>query len=262
MGNTILVSCLIASIVALVIITFAFIRKQQQNTEYLLLQQTWEYALETRQQKWKEEQEQAILQLEKQFAILEEQNQQKEQDLIKQMEDLRQHYQDQVKDLTQRHEEQIKQLTINYELALLLHIEDVTLLEQDPQQNNRRQWRPLQLPDADLSGKDLSYYYLGQANLRNAILIDANLFMADLNGADLADANLSGADLSATNLTNANLSGAILTDTKMLVADLKNANLSGANIEQAHNLTPEQLAVATLDQTQKTPESHMPQGTG
>jgi pentapeptide repeat protein len=266
MGNTILILCLIVSILALIIFILALLKSQQQNKEHLMLQQAWEVTQEIRQNRWREEHEKAIMQLEKRLASQEEQMQQNEQLHIKRDEDLRLHYKEQAKDLTQyyeeqiqlltqRYEERIEQLTIDYELALVPHIEDVTLLEQDPQQKNRRQWRPLRLPDADLSGKDLSSCYLGQANLSNAILVNANLFMADLNGANLADADLSGADLSATNLTNADLSGAILTDTNLLVADLKNANLIGASIEGARNLTQEQLATATLDQTKKIPRA-------
>jgi hypothetical protein len=250
MSTTILVSGLIVLVLALIIIVFALIRSQQQNKAQLLLQQTWEYAQETRQQKWKEEHKHIVAQLEMRLAMQEAQSQQKEHAYLKQEEDRKQYYEDQIQSLTRYYEEKIKQLTIDYELALLLHIEDVTLLAQEHEQNNRRQWRPLQLPDADLSGKDLSYCYLGQANLQNAVLVNANLFMADLNGANLANANLSGADLSATNLINADLSGAILTNTNMLVADLKNANLVGANTAQARNLTQEQLTTATLSSSQ------------
>ena len=270
MGNTLLFLSLIVSIVALIILILVFIRSQQRHKDQQLMQLTWEQAQEIRHQKRREEHEQIVEQFEKRIANAEEQSHQKDLAHLKQVEDLKEHFKDQMKDqtqyyegriqhLTQHHEEQIKQLTIDYELTLLLHIEDVTLLQHDQEQKNRRPWRPSQLPDADLSGQDLSYRYLAQANLHNAVLINANLFMADLNGADLTNADLSGADLSATNLSNADLSGAILTDTNMLVADLKNANLLGANIEQARNLTEEQLAGSIPDQTQKMPRFQIPQ---
>lgn len=248
MGTTILVLCLIICIVALLMLTWAFIRSEQKSKEQLLLQQTWENAQESRYEKLREEHDQVVIQLQKRLSEQTEHIQKEKQFYTEELASLRKQHKEQVQRLIQHYTGQIKQLTIDYELALLPHIEDVTLPDQE--QKNKRQWRPLQLPDADLSGKDLSHRYLAQANLQNAILINANLFMADLNGAKLADANLSGADLSATNLTSADLSGAILTETNMLVADLKNANLIGANTERARNLTQEQLASATPNLSQ------------
>jgi hypothetical protein len=128
MITNILILGLIVLVLALIVIIFALIRSQQQNKAQLLLQQTWEYAQEMRQQKWKEEHGHIVAQLEKRLAIQEEQSQQKERAYLKQEEDRKQYYKDQVKDLTQHYEEKIKQLTIDYELALLPHIEDVALL--------------------------------------------------------------------------------------------------------------------------------------
>ena len=58
---------------------------------------------------------------------------------------------------------------------------------------------------ADLFRADLS-----GANLSGANLFRADLFRANLSGADLSRANLSGADLSGADLSRANLSGADL----------------------------------------------------
>ena len=58
---------------------------------------------------------------------------------------------------------------------------------------------------ADLSGANLSGANLFRADLSGADLSGANLFRADLSGADLSGANLSGADLSGANLSGANL---------------------------------------------------------
>ena len=66
-----------------------------------------------------------------------------------------------------------------------------------------------------------------RANLYGADLSGADLSRANLYGADLSGANLSGADLSRANLYGANLSGANLSG-----ANLYGANLSGANLSK------------------------------
>ncbi len=76
-----------------------------------------------------------------------------------------------------------------------------------------------ELEGADLSGADLRY-----ANLRRARLAGANL-----NGARLNHANLPGADLRGCNLRNADLSGA-----NLLLADFTDADLTGADLAGAH----------------------------
>jgi hypothetical protein len=76
-----------------------------------------------------------------------------------------------------------------------------------------------ELEGADLSGADLRY-----ANLRRARLAGANL-----SGARLNHANLPGADLRGCNLRNADLSGA-----NLLLADFTDADLTGADLTGAH----------------------------
>ena len=60
--------------------------------------------------------------------------------------------------------------------------------------------------------------------------IQANLYKADLSGADLSRANLSEADLYGANLSRANLSEADLYGANLSGADLSGANLSGADL--------------------------------
>jgi uncharacterized protein YjbI with pentapeptide repeats len=89
------------------------------------------------------------------------------------------------------------------------------------------------------------------ANLRGAILSDANMERAmldytDLTGADLSDADLSHASLSKTDLTNANLSDAnlshvFLNQADLLSTDLSDANLNDANLNDASGITNEEL---------------------
>ena len=57
---------------------------------------------------------------------------------------------------------------------------------------------------------------------------DANLYGADLRGANLSGANLSGADVRDANLYGANLSG----------ADVRDTNLYGANLYNATGIIP------------------------
>ncbi|EDX4244303.1 pentapeptide repeat-containing protein [Salmonella enterica subsp. enterica serovar Daytona] len=80
--------------------------------------------------------------------------------------------------------------------------------------------RDANLFDANLCGADLR-----GANLRDANLFDANLCGADLFDADLFDADLFDANLCGANLRDANLCGANLCD-----ADLRDANLCGADL--------------------------------
>ena len=91
------------------------------------------------------------------------------------------------------------------------------------------------LSGANLSGANLYGVNLSGANLYGANLSGANLSGANLYGANLYGANLSGADLygdnlSRANLSRANLSRANLSGANLYGADLSRANLSGANL--------------------------------
>jgi uncharacterized protein YjbI with pentapeptide repeats len=77
---------------------------------------------------------------------------------------------------------------------------------------------------ADLSGANLSRAYLSGANLSRAYLSGANLSRAYLSGANLSGADLSGADLWGADLWGADLWG----------ADLSGADLSGADLSRAY----------------------------
>ena len=65
----------------------------------------------------------------------------------------------------------------------------------------------------------------------------ANLYDADLSGANLRNAKLRNADLSGANLRNANLRDADLSGANLYDVDLSGADLSGANLRGA-NLDP------------------------
>ena len=98
--------------------------------------------------------------------------------------------------------------------------------------------------NADLSGADLRGACLwnanlwgadlGGANLGGADLRDANLWNADLRGANLSCADLNDADLSSAFLGGANLWNANLWCADLRYADLRDANLKYAILEGAN----------------------------
>ncbi|EDR9233218.1 pentapeptide repeat-containing protein [Salmonella enterica subsp. enterica serovar Javiana] len=101
------------------------------------------------------------------------------------------------------------------------------------------------LPGANLRGANLYGANLRGANLRGADLYGANLRGADLRGADLYGANLRGADLRGADLYGANLRGADLRGANLRGANLYGANLRGANLYGA-NLRGADLRGANL----------------
>ena len=102
------------------------------------------------------------------------------------------------------------------------------------------------LAGAELTGLNLGYTYMANANLADADLfevtlvrawlIEANLTHTTMDNADLSDAILLQADLTDANLEEANLTGAILQGANMSGANLSGANLTGADLTGA-NLT-------------------------
>ncbi|EDN6933601.1 pentapeptide repeat-containing protein [Salmonella enterica] len=100
---------------------------------------------------------------------------------------------------------------------------------------SRADLRGANLYGANLCGADLFDANLYGANLCDANLFDANLYGANLCDANLFDANLRGADLRGANLCDANLFdanlyGANLCDANLRGADLRGADLRGANL--------------------------------
>ena len=85
---------------------------------------------------------------------------------------------------------------------------------------------------ANLFGANLCGANLSDADLRCANLFGANLRGANLSDADLRCANLSDADLRCANLRDADLRGANLSDADLRNADLCRADLCEASIDQ------------------------------
>jgi uncharacterized protein YjbI with pentapeptide repeats len=88
-----------------------------------------------------------------------------------------------------------------------------------------------------------------RADMRNAILQEANLHAVNLQGADMENAKLSVADLMGANLRLANMRGADLWMADLKDANLQGAELQGANLAEVTNLTRKQLDSAITDET-------------
>ncbi len=98
-----------------------------------------------------------------------------------------------------------------------------------------------------LNGEGGSCANLFGANLRGANLSDADLRCANLFGANLRGANLSDADLRCANLSNADLFGANLRGANLSDANLRNADLRCADLRNA-DLCRADLCEASIDQ--------------
>ena len=122
--------------------------------------------------------------------------------------------------------------------------------------------RPCSQIGANLAGVNLNGGYFARAHLAEADFTEADLSGAKIVLANLADADFTNADLSAADFTRANLPGADFTRANLPGADFTRANLSGADfnhavltradlagadLENALNLTQEQLDSACGD---------------
>ena len=123
------------------------------------------------------------------------------------------------------------------------------------------QWREnspdveIDLRDTNFESADLKGANLKGAILANADFFGANLKSANLEGASLESAILSFCNLRSANLKGANLEGANLEGITLIRADLEGAILEGANLEGASlrsvnlsfaNLTNAKLSFAKL----------------
>jgi hypothetical protein len=104
---------------------------------------------------------------------------------------------------------------------------------------------PTDTAHVDLSGADLSWAYLKNANLYMADFEETKLRFADLEGADLFNVDLRRADLYKADLRRAKLIFAQLDSADLLEADLKGADLSTANLRGAY-LNGANLYIADL----------------
>ena len=92
---------------------------------------------------------------------------------------------------------------------------------------------------------------LRQADLREAMLEDANLTGCSLREVDMSRAKLVGSDLSSSDLQGANLEGADLSNTILAGSSLRGALLPGTNLQESDltgaNLRGSDLSGASLN---------------
>jgi uncharacterized protein YjbI with pentapeptide repeats len=110
---------------------------------------------------------------------------------------------------------------------------------------NEANLRGVKLSGANLSGANLNVANLSGANLSHANLNQARLNVARLSAANLSHAKLNRALLNVANLIRADLGHAELVEALIMRAELIRAELSGANLTGA-NLSGTDLREATL----------------
>jgi Pentapeptide repeats (8 copies) len=246
MALMLLVGGLIVVVVIIVAALIALRLQRRASQRTAIQQEAWEKAQEIRDQQWRLQQDQKA----KEVALVQRSRDQEQKQALASTEAE-----------LQQQRKLFHRALVERELARLRRIEDTPLpvKPDDPNYQPGPDWEPLQLPGADLAGRDFSSRYLRHADLRGANLAHANFFMADLSWACLADADLTGADLSAANLQYADLQGAQLSEARFLVSDLQYSHLAGANLRGAYNLSNEQLALCHVDQhTQLDEHIHLP----
>lgn len=249
MLGTLLLGCIIGTIVAVAASLIALKIHQRSLNSTSIQQQSWERAQEARQQQWQIQQEKQAAVLEKKLSVSVQQIQQawqawEQKDMTREQA------------IKQQYEALTTRTALEHEIEHLPHLEEASLPSAKHTHRHAAMsgTTPVQLQGAGLSGRDLSRRYLGGANLRGAHLAHANLFMADLSGACLAGADLSGADLTGANLIGADLREATLVGANVLVADLDNAILLGTNLLKVKNLTTVQLATTIYESTTQSTE--------
>lgn len=110
------------------------------------------------------------------------------------------------------------------------------------------------IPMPDLSGADLRWARLCEANLEGANLWNANLGGVNLSEANLRGANLRGADLREANLRGVVLSGADLTDARLDDTIFGNTDLSAVSgLDSCVHFGPSVLDYRTLAKSGQLP---------
>ena len=107
----------------------------------------------------------------------------------------------------------------------------------------KKEYFPLDLSGADLTGVNLFAPGLGVWNPRNSILPTANLEGASLDGTNLSRTSLTGANLKGAYVRGANLKGALMIHT----------NLSGSDLRGCEGLTQEQINSAVAHPPETPP---------
>lgn len=113
---------------------------------------------------------------------------------------------------------------------------------------------PSQNPKVD---ELLKNYATGERNFREIDLSQADLMSINLKGADLSYADLRETNLNNANLRGADLSYASFSEADLTQADLRGASLFGVDLRDAI-LTDVSLTGADYDQTTHFPEDFTP----
>lgn len=97
----------------------------------------------------------------------------------------------------------------------------------------------INLAGAKLSGIELNGVNIARADLRKALLVNAELFYTNFNNTNLSEADCTGvtfyrSNLSFVNFTKANCSSANFSKANLMFSDFTQGNFSGANFIQAN----------------------------
>lgn len=240
----------IIGLVAVILGTMIALKVQYRFLVKIHVQQeAWQRAQEAHQRTWEVRQGKHALEVEKKLTM-------QVQELHGVWQEWEASDEERTAAIVDQYDALMGKLNVEHELARLPRIEEtpLPLNDGDQCQQSFANWQPPSFYRANLSGRDLSYRYLGRVDLREAQLLGTSLYMADLSGACLAGANLAGADLSGANLAGADLRAANLAGANMLVADLHNAVLHSANLLGVRNLTTRQVYSAIYDSSTQLDE--------
>jgi hypothetical protein len=133
----------------------------------------------------------------------------------------------------------------------------VTVIGRARKDEGRRNY---ELGPIDLAKTSLSGASLVEAQLQGAILIETQLQGANLMRAQLQGANLMRAQLQEASLVEAQLQGAYLRRAQLQGAHLWGAQLQGAILDDAQDLTQEQIDSSCMDKYTILPEEPGPDG--
>ena len=115
-----------------------------------------------------------------------------------------------------------------------------------PDENTRNEIENLHKEDISLSGVQLQFADMKNANLTNADLSNSDLTRADFSGASMYGVNLAGANLFKTNLEGANLKAANMKNCNMLAADFSNTKLNNVDWDEDYKVINEKEAEKAL----------------
>ena len=118
--------------------------------------------------------------------------------------------------------------------------------EYKPDEHTCKEIENLHKKGESLSGIQLKFADMKNANLINADLSNSDLTKADFSGASMYGVNLEGANLFKTNLEGANLKAANMKNCNMLGADFSNTKLNSVEWSTDYKIINEQEAEAVL----------------